>query len=165
MATIQHPQAQVGDATWLTPDEMRVLEAVCDTLIPSLAPPEGEDDPHGFYARTAGDLNVAQAIAETLALESPETRADFKQLLGLFNGPAFGLLTLGRPRSFMKMQLAQREQALQHMSNSSLAKLRQGFQAVKRLAVFVFYGAPDRRALQSQLARARLHARVASAIS
>ena len=47
--------------------------------------------------------NVAQAIAETLALESPETRADFKQLLGLLNGPAFGLLTVGRPRSFMKM--------------------------------------------------------------
>ncbi len=42
----------------------------------------------------------------------------------------------------MKMQSAQREEALQRMSNSSLAKLRQGFQAVKRLAVFIFYGAP-----------------------
>jgi hypothetical protein len=40
------------------------------------------------------------------------------------------------------MQPAQREEALQHMSNSSLSKLRQGFQAVKRLAVFIFYGAP-----------------------
>ena len=94
MATTQQSPAQVGAASWLTPDEMRVLEAVCDTLIPSLAPPEGEDDPHGFYARKASDLNVAQAIAETLALESPETKADFKQLLGLFNGPAFGLLTV-----------------------------------------------------------------------
>ena len=42
----------------------------------------------------------------------------------------------------MKMAPEQREEALQHMSNSSLAKLRQGFQAVKRLAVFIFYGAP-----------------------
>jgi choline dehydrogenase-like flavoprotein len=142
MAAIQQPQAQAGAATWLTSDEIRVLEAVCDTLIPSLAPPEGEDDPHGLYARKASDLNVAQAIAETLALESPESKADFKQLLGLLNGPAFGLLTVSRPRSFMKMAPEQREEALQRMSNSSLAKLRQGFQAVKRLAVFIFYGAP-----------------------
>jgi choline dehydrogenase-like flavoprotein len=142
MATTQQPQAQTGAATWLTSDEMRVLEAVCDTLIPSLAPPAGEDDPHGLYARKASDLNVAQSIAETLALESPESKADFKQLLGLLNGPAFGLLTISRPRSFMKMAPEQREEALQRMSNSSLAKLRQGFQAVKRLAVFIFYGAP-----------------------
>src|SRR5262245_7244843 len=79
MATTQQPQAQAGAATWLTPDEMRALEAVCDTLIPGLAPPEGADDPHGLYARKASDLNVAQAIAETLALESPESKADFKQ--------------------------------------------------------------------------------------
>ncbi|HEY7022497.1 MAG TPA: GMC family oxidoreductase N-terminal domain-containing protein [Ktedonobacterales bacterium] len=142
MAAIQQPQAQAGAATWLTSDEMRVLEAVCDTLIPSLAPPEGEDDPHGLYGRKASDLNVAQVIAETLALESPESKADFKQLLGLLNGPAFGLLTVSRPRSFMKMAPEQREEALQRMANSSLAKLRQGFQAVKRLAVFIFYGAP-----------------------
>ncbi|HEY7093715.1 MAG TPA: GMC family oxidoreductase N-terminal domain-containing protein, partial [Ktedonobacterales bacterium] len=142
MAAIQQPQAQTGAAAWLTPDETRVLEAVCDTLIPSLAPPEGEDDPHSLYARKASDLNVAQAIAETLALESPESKADFKQLLSLLNGPAFGLLTISRPRSFMKMAPEQREEALQRMSNSSLAKLRQGFQAVKRLAVFIFYGAP-----------------------
>ena len=142
MATTQQSPAQAGAASWLTPEEIRVLEAVCDTLIPSLAPPEGEDDPHGLYARKASDLNVAQAIAETLALESPETKADFKQLLSLLNGPAFGLLTISRPRSFMKMAPEQREEALQRMSNSSLAKLRQGFQAVKRLAAFIFYGAP-----------------------
>jgi choline dehydrogenase-like flavoprotein len=142
MATIQQSPAQSSATSWLTSDEMRVLEAVCDTLIPSLSPPEGEDDPHGLYGRKASDLNVAQAIAETLALESPESKADFKQLLGLLNGPAFGLLTISRPRSFMKMAPEQREEALQRMSNSSLAKLRQGFQAVKRLAVFIFYGAP-----------------------
>src|SRR5689334_12981527 len=113
MATLQQSPAQSGALNWLTSDEMRVLEAVCDTLIPSLAPPEGVDDPHGLYTRKASDLNVAQTIAETLALESPESKADFKQLLGLLNGPAFGLLTVGRPRSFMKMQPAQREEALQ----------------------------------------------------
>jgi len=142
MATTQQSPAQFSATTWLTPDEMRVLEAVCDTLIPSLAPPAGVDDPHDLFARKASDLNVAQAIADTLALEAPESRADFKQLLSLFNGPAFGLLTISRPRSFMKMAPAQREEALQRMANSSLAKLRQGFQAVKRLATFIFYGAP-----------------------
>ena len=88
MATIQQShRRKSGDATWLTPDEMRVLEAVCDTLIPSLAPPEGEDDPHGFYARKAGDLNVAQAIAETLALESPEIEGRFQATAGSVQRP------------------------------------------------------------------------------
>ena len=44
MATTQQSPAQSSATSWLTSDEMRVLEAVCDTLIPSLSPPEGDED-------------------------------------------------------------------------------------------------------------------------
>ena len=62
---------------------MRTLEAVCEALLPPTPPPAGESDPDGYYARSATDLGVATIIAEALSQQSPETRAQFKQLLGL----------------------------------------------------------------------------------
>lgn len=143
MATIREIATATSATTdWLTPAQLRTLEAFCDTLLPSVVPTGGADDPHGFYARTAGDLGVARAVAETLALESPEVRADFKQLLGLLGGPVFGLLVGGLPRSLVQMAPAERAAALRRMSTHPMAKLRQGFQALKRLAAFTFYAAP-----------------------
>lgn len=145
MATTQatNQQAQVAtSAAWLSPRELAALAAVCDALIPSLVPPDREGDPHGLYARRASDLDVAGQIAALLADEDPQTRADFHQLLGLLGGPVFGLL-LGRgPRAFTSLNPAQRQRALSAMSTSRVAKLRQGFQALKRLATFIFYSAP-----------------------
>ncbi len=129
-------------ATWLTPGEMRTLEAFCEALIPSSAPPDGENDPYGYYARSASDLGVAQAIVETLADESPETKTQFKQLLGLLQSPLAGLALAGRPQSFTRMSLSAREAVLRRMSQSSIGLLRQGYQAIKRLAHFIFYSAP-----------------------
>ena len=142
MATTHEIATATATAGWLTPAELRTLEAVCDTLLPAVQPPNGESDLHDFYARTAGDLGVARAVAETLAAESPESRADVKQLLGLLGGPAFGLLLRGRPRSLLQMAPSQREAALRRMSTHPLAKLRQGFQVLKRLAAFTFYALP-----------------------
>jgi len=143
MATTQSTATQTATAAnWLSADEMRVLEVVCEALIPATTPPEGEDDSHGLYARPASELQVAALVAETLASQSPEQRADFKQLLGLFKSPLFGALTLGRPASLLRMSPAVRETALRKMANSRTAKLRQGFQAVKRLVAFVFYTVP-----------------------
>jgi choline dehydrogenase-like flavoprotein len=144
MATIRQTTASTAVAAsgWLTPAELRTLEVFCDTLFPAVAPPGGAGDPHGFYARSAADLGVAGTVAETLALESPEARADVKRLLGLLGGPAFGLLLGGRPRSLVQMPAAEREAALFRMSMHPMAMLRQGFQALKRLAAFSFYAAP-----------------------
>jgi choline dehydrogenase-like flavoprotein len=143
MATKREAAVQPATVTdWLSAGEMRVLEAVCDALIPAVAPPDGEDDPHGLYARPASALFVPLLVADALSHESPQARADFKQLLGLFESPLFGALTLGRPRRFMRMSARTRERALRAMANSRTARLRQGFQAVKRLAAFVFYAAP-----------------------
>jgi choline dehydrogenase-like flavoprotein len=127
---------------WLSAEEMATLEAICDALIPSVSPPAGEDDPHGLYARKASDLHVALLMADALAHESSETHAQLKQLLGIFRSPLFGALTLGLPGSFTGMSAARRERALRAMSTSRTARLRQGFQALKRLAAFAFYSAP-----------------------
>lgn len=140
-ATIVNGEANSGVA-WLSPSELRTLTAICEALIPSLPAPAGEEVASDFYARSATDLGVAQLVAETLAQESPETRAQFKQLLGLLQSPVAGALLMGRPHSFAQAPVAAREAALRKMSVSSVPTLRQGFQAVKRLAAFIFYSAP-----------------------
>ncbi len=143
MATTGHAATGVAtQADWLTPAEMRTLEAVCEALIPAVPPPPGEDDAHGLYARSARDVAVARLMAETLAGEPPDSRAEFKQLLGLLNSPLACMVLAGRPQSFAQLPLPVREVALRKMANSPMAQLRQGFQGLKRLATFIFYSAP-----------------------
>jgi choline dehydrogenase-like flavoprotein len=145
MATVKGTAAQATQAAatgWLSPRELRTLEAVCAALIPPVSPPRGESDPDGYYARSAGDLDTARLIAEALSSHSPQMRGEFKQLLGLIDSPAFGMMLAGRPWGFAQLSPKAREAALRHMSTSPVAKLRQGFQALKRLAGFVYFGAP-----------------------
>lgn len=127
---------------WLTESEHRTLEAVCQALIPSGPPPPGEEDRHGLYARSAGDRQVARIVEEILTGESPQARAEFKQLLALLGSPVCGVLLAGRPRGLVELPVEARERALRAMSTSAVPQLRQGFQALKRLAHFVFYAAP-----------------------
>lgn len=140
--THSRPEQTTATGSWLSPAEMRTLEAVCDALIPAVPPPAGEGDPHGLYARSAGDLEVARLLAAALAEQSPETRRDFKQLLGLLGNPMAGMVLGGRPQGFAQMSLAARQATLRRMSTHPVAKMRQGFQGLKRLATATFYGAP-----------------------
>jgi choline dehydrogenase-like flavoprotein len=144
MVTIQQgTQTAAATANWLTPEEMRTLEAVCETLIAAVPPPAGESDPHGLYARSARELDVARLMAQTVGEADPQSRADFHQLLALLRGPLAGVLLGGWPRGLLRMSPAQRAVALAAMCEHRMPKLRQGFQALKRLAVFIFYSAPD----------------------
>jgi choline dehydrogenase-like flavoprotein len=142
MATTQFPVSSATTTDWLAPAEMRTLEAVCEALLPPTPPPAGENDPDGYYARSATDLGVATMIAEALSQQSLETRAQFKQLLGLMGKPLFGVLVMGRARRFDRMSLSARASALRKMRDSSLPALRQGFQGLKRLTGFIYFGAP-----------------------
>jgi hypothetical protein len=131
-------------AGWLTPDEFSILEAVCDTLLPSLEPPEGSSEVvAAYYRRTARNLNVAHLVAETLALENEDDQKRFRQLLGLLAGPMGGLLLIGSPRSFKSLSQEKREKYLTAMANSPMGQLRQGYHTIKRLAGFFYYAAPD----------------------
>lgn len=134
-------QVTPADMDWLSERELRLLEALCDTLVPALnAPPA--DDPTGFMRRAARELDVAGAIAATLATQDQAARDDLSRLLRLLGSPLGGIALLGRPRGFLEMTAAERERALQAMARSNTGKLRQGFQGLKRLTHFIFYAAP-----------------------
>src|SRR5258706_10991588 len=92
-------------ADWLTPTEMRTLEAVCEALIPATPPPEGQEDAHGLYARPASALGIARLVAETLAPEALDTRAEFNQLLGVLHSPLARIALTGRPQGLSQMPL------------------------------------------------------------
>src|SRR5215471_8750687 len=147
MATTTPPQTAASGshiAGWLAPNEFTILEAVCETLLPSLEPPEDSSETIvAYYRRSARDLNVAHLVAETLALENPQAQTEFRQLLALLASPAAGLLLAGSPRPFTALSQEKREQYLRAMANSPLGQLRQGYQAMKRLAGFIYFSVPD----------------------
>ena len=136
------PKSRV--AGWLSPEEFTIIEAVCDTLLPSLAPPTGSTDAvAAYYRRNASDLHVPMLLVETLAHENAETQTEFRQLLALMASPLGGLLLTATPKAFINLQPDQREKYLLAMANSSTDQLRQGYQALKRLATFIFYSVPN----------------------
>ncbi len=131
-------------ANWLSPDEFRILEAVCDTFLPSLVPPIGSSETvAAYYRRKASDLQVALLMAETLAQENTAAQNEFRQLLRLMASPIGGLLLFTSPQPFLALSLEKREKYLLAMANSPLAQLRQGYQALKRLTGFLFFAVPD----------------------
>src|ERR1700694_5172086 len=135
--------------TLLSPAELQTLEAVCDTLLPSIPPSSSQrglgsepSDLGGLLTRSASDVDVAGLLLAALALEPAETVTRFRQLLRLMGSPMFGLALAGRPRGFAQLAPRLRERALLRMAESPLPFLRQAFQALKRPVTFIFYAAP-----------------------
>jgi choline dehydrogenase-like flavoprotein len=131
-------------AGWLTSNEFAILEAICDTLLPSLEPPkESSEKVAAYYRRCARDLQVAQLIAQKLGQESPGVQADIRRFLTLFTAPPIGLLLAGRARPFVALTQAKREQYLLALANSPIGPFRQGYQGLKRLAGLIYFSALD----------------------
>ncbi len=131
-------------AGWLTPDEFAILEAICETLLPSLEPPPGSsEEVAAYYQRCAADLCVAQLLAEKLGQEGPELQAAIRLFLTLFNAPPIGLLLAGSARPFLKLSHTKREQYLMALANSPVGPFRQGYQGLKRLAGLIYFSTID----------------------
>ncbi len=131
-------------AGWLAPEEFAILEAICDTLIPSLEPPAGSSaDLAAYYQRCAHDLQVAQRLAELLAQETSQVKADLRQLLSMFTSPGPSLLFAGSAHPFRELPQQKRAQYLLALSTSPVGKLRKGYQGIKRLACLIYFSAPD----------------------
>src|SRR5437588_8595888 len=97
-------------AGWLSPEEFTILEAVCDTFFPSREPPPGSSETEAaYYRRKASDLHVALLLAETLAQENEDARADFRRLLRLMAGPATSLILARSAKPFVALTQEQRE--------------------------------------------------------
>lgn len=103
------------------------LEAVCDTIVPSIP---REPDPHGLWARKASDIGVPQMAQDALSQLPPDQLAGLMQLLD-------GLAQQG----FARASQRSREQLLTNVSLLG-PEAAAGVGALISLTLFLAYGAP-----------------------
>jgi choline dehydrogenase-like flavoprotein len=127
----------------LSPDERTTLLWVCGALFPRLEATGGDDAE--LYTADAVSLGVPGAIEEALAAVPQEQVQDFRLLLRALDHPLFILGIIGKAKSFRSLRAEDRERVLLAMATSSVPLARKGFQAVKRLASFLFYALMDER--------------------
>lgn len=125
---------------WLTPSEFTILEAICDTLLPSLDPPAGSSEAvAAYYRRSAKDLHVAYLVAEKLGEQGQQVQKEIRLFLSMFASKGPSLLLAGSARPFTELGQEKREKYLLALANSPVAKLRQGYQGIKRFACLIYY--------------------------
>jgi len=127
----------------LSQAERTTLLWVCGALFPRLEPLSGDDAE--LFAADALSLGVPAAIEEALAAVPAEQVQDFRLLLRALDNPLFVLGFSGKAKPFRSLRSDQRERVLRAMATSSVPLARKGFQAVKRLASFLFYSLMDER--------------------
>src|SRR5256712_6163271 len=121
----------------LSPEERLTLRHLADALVPSVTV---ESDPDGFYGRRASDLAIDDDVARIIeSYVSPNQRADFRRLLRTIESPWANLLLSGRPHRISAGTPTDRERLLLGWAHSRLGIKRRGFQAVKRLVLFLTY--------------------------
>ena len=113
----------------LTPARAAVLRAVADTLLP----------PAPGLPSGAEGIDFDQ-LAAAVRAQPAGAQAEFGQLLDLLDKPVLGLTWLGPLRPFPRLDAARREQLLQSWAASRLPLLRKGFQALRKLCLFLYYG-------------------------
>lgn len=121
----------------LRPIERQTLWAVCETLLPALTP-EADDDPQ-LFALSANSLDVAGGMEESLTKLDPAQQQQLRTLLRLLEQPFFIAFLVHELKGFSQLKQADRRCVLQRLAVCRLEKLRMGFQAMKRLALFIFY--------------------------
>jgi choline dehydrogenase-like flavoprotein len=120
-----------------TEAQRETLRALADTFIPSLDSPAE----HAAYWQRRGSEGVnLDQIGEVLNEQPAAARAEFMKLLGLLDTPTLGLTWFGPLRPFARLQPAQREKLLQSWAHSNVPQLRKGFQALRKLFTFLYYG-------------------------
>lgn len=127
----------MAEPTGLSARERSVLEAVCETLIPSIA---RAPDPGGLFAvgaREAGTADRAAALIDRVP--DPADRDRLRLLLRALDNPFVNLLFTGTFASFTSLPPPERERVLRSYSRSRIALRRAGFQALKRLVHVAHY--------------------------
>jgi choline dehydrogenase-like flavoprotein len=105
-----------------------ILTVLCDTVVPSI---EQQPDPHGFFARKASDLAIADAVLGLLDTMPEEQQAGFA-----------GLLDALEAQGFAHLSQASREQVMRNVA--LLGPLpAAGIQGLINLTLFLYYGLPD----------------------
>jgi len=87
---------------------------------------------------------IADAIvAELAAIGRPKLLADLRLFLRLIDSRLANLMLVGRPVRFSDLGQHGREAYLRRWADSRVPLLRTGFQAVKRLSLFIAYSRPE----------------------
>jgi choline dehydrogenase-like flavoprotein len=74
----------------LSDAQRATLAKLCDTFVPSLDPPPGEDDPTGFWGRSASMMGVPEVVEFLMANLPPERVGGVRQLLDGLAAQGFG---------------------------------------------------------------------------
>ena len=106
------------------------LAKVCDTFAPSL---ERDDDPTGFWGRSASDLGIPDAIEQQFAALPEDQLAGMRELLDAFHAQGFN-----------DMPQEAREQTVHAFADDSPETLA-GVHALQGLTLLLFYALPDAR--------------------
>ncbi|MGH2837098.1 MAG: GMC family oxidoreductase N-terminal domain-containing protein, partial [Thermoleophilaceae bacterium] len=114
----------------LNGERRALLRAVCDTVYPRI---ERDDDPDGFFARSATDMGLPEAVEELIEQIPDETiRGGLEQLIDV----------LGQ-QGFLRMPSQDsREQVLRNLALAS-PDAAAGVSALAGMTLFLAYGAPD----------------------
>ncbi len=133
----------------LLPRERSTLAALVDTLLPPV-PATGAGSPWPSGRALGVDAEISELVAQEF---SPTQRAEFRRLLATVDSPLLNLILGGRPVRFSALDARAREEYLFRWAASRLGVKRRGFQAIKRLALFLYYGRerPDRDSIRSAI--------------
>src|ERR1700722_10940544 len=116
----------------LTPRQQRALQSICDTFLPPSA-----DWP------SASEFGIPAAIAKALDRNPrPGERAQFLQLLDLWDSHLHSLLTIGRWSAFSSLPLETRIRVLLSWADSGLRRRRGAFQALRKAIGFLYVMLP-----------------------
>lgn len=116
---------------------LAALTAICEAFLPSVSRP---DDPAGYWARSAGDIGVADRILNALEKAKTEDRRKFGQLLDLLASPLLGFTWQGPLKPAQRLSLAQRTRLLQKWAKSPFSDIRYGYNSLRKLVMLVYYG-------------------------
>jgi choline dehydrogenase-like flavoprotein len=116
----------------LTPRQQRALESICETFLP-----KAEGWP------SASELRIPGAIAGALDFNPrANDRAQFLQLLDLWDSRLHSLLTVGRLKNFSSLSNEDRIRVLRSWSDSGIGKRRAAFQALRKAIGFLYVMLP-----------------------
>jgi long-chain-alcohol oxidase len=116
----------------LSSRQRRALQSICDTFAPASA---------GWPS--ASELGIPAAIAKALDRNPrPGERAQFLQLLELWDSHLHSLLTVGRWTAFSSLSLETRIRVLLSWADSGLSRRRGAFQALRKAIGFLYVMLP-----------------------
>ena len=105
-----------------------VLQAVCDTVVPSIS---HDPDPTGLWARSATDMGADQGIEQVLGTLPEEQRAGMIELIDALD-----------QQGITRVSQRSREQILRNVVDVG-PEAAAGMSTLVGLTLFITYGAPD----------------------